>query len=239
MNLLQSTKGILTFILDLIFPIECLACSKGGVFLCESCAKNLKKPEKLKCVVCDSPSPFGITHQNCLSKNKINGLIIALDYHDVNVRTAIGNYKYKLIKDLADPLSEIILDAIKDNSLETLFKNYILIPVPLHAKRLKWRGFNQASLLALNLAKKLPATIEDELVVRNKNTKPQSELKKQERIKNIENAFALKNPDTNLSGKKFLLVDDVATTGATFNEIAKILKKAGAEEVWAIAIARD
>lgn len=239
MNLARPTKRVLNFILDLLFPIECLACHKSGVFLCLDCIKTLKKPEKLKCVVCDKPSPFGKTHQDCVNKNKIDGLIIALDYHDANVRIAIENFKYKLVKDLGENLSQILYDSVLNNSLESLFKTFKILPVPLHTKRLRWRGFNQAEALASNLAEKLSAQTDKELVVRVKNTKPQSELKRDKRLQNLENAFALKNPDTNLSGQKFLLVDDVATTGATFNEIAKVLKKAGAEEVWAIAIARD
>lgn len=239
MTIVQSTKRVLIFILDLLFPIECLACGKSGVFLCPNCIKTLKKPEKLKCVVCDKPSPFGKTHQDCASKNKIDGLIIALDYHDANVRIAIGNFKYKLVKDLGEDLSQILYDSVLNNSLENLFKTFKILPVPLHIKRLRWRGFNQAEILANNLAEKLNTQIDKDLLDRVKNTKPQSELKRDKRLKNIENAFVLKNPDTDLSGQKFLLVDDIATTGATFNEIAKVLKKAGAEEVWAIAIARD
>jgi ComF family protein len=239
MNITVTVKNTLLFILDLLFPIECLACRKSGVFLCPDCIKTFKKPEKLKCVVCDKPSPFGKTHQDCVSKNKINGLIIALDYHDANVRTAIGNFKYKSVKDLGEDLSQILYDSVLNNSLESLFKTFKILPVPLHIKRLRWRGFNQAEVLGNNLADKLNTQTDKNLIVRVKNTKPQSELKRDQRLINLENAFTLKNPDTDLSRQKFLLVDDVATTGATFNEIAKVLKKAGAEEVWAIAIARD
>ena len=115
-------------------------------------------------------------------------------------------------------------------------RDFIVIPVPLHKRRFAWRGFNQAQLLSQDLAGKLGLALDQNLVLRVKNTKPQVDLNREQRKANISDAFALR-PDSLVTDKKFLLIDDVVTSGSTMNEIAKLLKKNKAAEVWAAAVA--
>ena len=119
-------------------------------------------------------------------------------------------------------------------------KNVYIISVPLHAKRLRKRGYNQAELLAKELSKRLNIKFVANILIRAKNTKPQFDLKKGERGKNILGAFIV-NPkfQNKLKGKRFLLVDDITTTGATLRECVKVLKKGGAEKVLAIILAHE
>lgn len=122
----------------------------------------------------------------------------------------------------------------------------IIIPVPLHPRRLRWRGFNQAEILARhlseNIAPGLALPFETDLLERKKYTDPQMKIKNSgERKRNIKNAFALTNsfdPQI-IKNKRVLLVDDIATTGATLFECSKVLKNAGAKEVFGIVIARQ
>lgn len=119
-------------------------------------------------------------------------------------------------------------------------KNVIIIPVPLHPQREKRRGYNQAELLGRELSIRLNIKIAPRMLERSVKTKPQFELKKEERGKNIFGAFSvnLKFQKT-LKGRRIILVDDISTTGSTLRECAKILKKSGAEKVLGITLAHE
>jgi ComF family protein len=110
----------------------------------------------------------------------------------------------------------------------------VLVPVPLHTRRLKERGFNQAVLLAQAFPEKPLAR---ETLVRVRHTPPQTGLNPKERRENVRKAFAVPRPEE-VKGKTILLVDDVYTTGATVRECAKVLLKAGAREVNVLTVAR-
>ncbi len=113
----------------------------------------------------------------------------------------------------------------------------MVIPVPLHVKRLRERGFNQSGILAREIARTCSIPLDCASLERKVDTKPQTALKKTERAKNIRGAFAVTNPD-NVEGKKILLIDDVFTTGSTLRECARVLIRNGAKEVAALTLAR-
>ena len=157
-----------------------------------------------------------------------------MDYANPKNIEIIGAYKYKFVEKLAQPLSEIMIANILQLNLNEFFKEFTIIPVPLHKKRFLWRGFNQSEILALELAKKLGLSMEKDIVVRSRFTKPQTKLNSAQRQSNIKNAFEV---NKTLKPTKILIVDDVFTTGATVNEIARILKQNGAKDVWALTLA--
>ncbi|OGE79712.1 MAG: hypothetical protein A2660_03015 [Candidatus Doudnabacteria bacterium RIFCSPHIGHO2_01_FULL_45_18] len=221
-------------ILDLVFPIACLVCSVDGTYLCQKCHDKLARLAKQKCLVCQKPSPFGKTHPECRTKNSVDGAIAALDYKNRDVQKIIETFKYNFVSDLAVPLSELLVEAIKSQNLSEYFQDFIIVPIPLHTRRHNWRGFNQALLLSQTLSEHLNIPLQDQLVRRHKFTKPQTTLNAEARKKNIENAFELSgNPEN----KKILLVDDVVTSGSTANELAKLLKRGKAAEVWILTSA--
>jgi len=185
-------------------------------------------------VICEKPAPFGKTHPICVTRNCVDGSISALTYKDKNVKRIIEVFKYNFVSDLAAPLAELIVETINKQNLENYFQDFVLVPIPLHPRRKNWRGFNQAGLLSMELSKLLNIKIEDKLVSRVKYTKPQVNLGSDDRKKNMLGAFALNGIGFN---KKIILVDDVITTGSTANELAKILKRAGAEEIWVLTAA--
>lgn len=117
------------------------------------------------------------------------------------------------------------------------FNNLLLIPVPLHKQRFRWRGFNQSELIAKNIANILNLELSYSDLTRIKNTRPQAKTNKAGRMKNIKNSFIWNGP--RLNQRNVLLLDDVATTGTTMNECAKVLKQAGANEIWGLAIAKN
>ncbi|MBX4205199.1 MAG: ComF family protein [Candidatus Doudnabacteria bacterium] len=214
---------------DLVFPISCIICGQGEKFLCESCQAKLTRLDKQLCVVCKKPAAYGKTHSTCVTRNTLDGIISALSYTDKRTKKLIGTFKYQFISDLAAPMSHMIVEEITKQGITGYFAEFTIIPVPLHKRRLNWRGFNQAELLAEALGKNLNIPVDKTLVTRAKFTTPQIELKAEQRKTNIENAFETKNTTVG----RYLLVDDVVTTGSTLNEIAKLLKKHGATEVWA------
>jgi ComF family protein len=118
--------------------------------------------------------------------------------------------------------------------------NVVLVPIPLHPRRLRWRGFNQAELLGELIAKNLGIKFIPDLLIRVKNTEPQVKLDKDQRQINIRHAFILnKNSQfDNLKICNFVLFDDVWTTGATLKEAGKVLKRNGTKKVWGLTIAR-
>ncbi|MBI4842921.1 MAG: ComF family protein [Nitrospirae bacterium] len=109
------------------------------------------------------------------------------------------------------------------------------VPVPLYTKRLKERGFNQSALLGKHIANRAGVPLMLNVLVRSRNTLPQVGLSAKERRKNIMNAFDVVSHES-VKGKKVMLIDDVFTTGATVNECSKVLKKAGAEEVFVVTL---
>ena len=113
----------------------------------------------------------------------------------------------------------------------------VLVPVPIHKKKLQTRGYNQAEVLARQLTDQTGIPMEADLVLRKKNTLPQKELDHEERRRNLREAFALKHPDKKLPYKRILLVDDIYTTGSTVDALAALLKQAGAEEICFVAVA--
>ncbi len=234
MEIKTNLKKIGGFFADLVFPIECLVCGKSGSYLCDTCKDKLPKMEWQQCLVCQKPSPFGKTHTECVTRNSVDGALSALPHKNKNVYEIIKTFKYDFVSSLSTPLASLIVQTIKDQGLENYFQDFIIIPVPLHNRRYNWRGFNQALLLSLALAKNLGTKVDEHLVIRKKYTQPQVKLSAYERKQNMENAFELVGDATN---KKIILVDDVITSGSTANELAKLLKQAKALEVWVVSAA--
>jgi ComF family protein len=149
------------------------------------------------------------------------------------VRQAILQLKYKHLKALAAPLSQLLAEYLGSHPL----KGEVLIPVPLYPKRLRERGYNQASLLAKELGKLVGLPVEDDTLIRVKDSVPQARTKSAiERRRNVRDAFACHQP---LEGRQILLIDDVCTTGATLDACAIALKAAGAGSVWGLTVARE
>jgi ComF family protein len=146
---------------------------------------------------------------------------------------AIHQFKYAPKGYLGDILGPLLAEfAGQRFSAERL----LVVPVPLHPRRLRERGFNQSLALARHVAKRLKADLDYLSLRRMKYTVPQTGLGKEERQKNVRGAFRLKD-NKSVKGRAVLLVDDVATTGSTLNECAGVLRKAGCEKVFCLALA--
>ena len=217
--------------LDLLFPKRCVSCGKFGAYICKDCFAKIEFIQKPVCPVCQRQAVGGKTHPGCQGRLRLDGLVVATRYSG-SVKKAIAKVKYKWAYDIA----KILIDLIVVNLWKfDLASDLILVPVPLHVRRKKWRGFNQAEILAKSLSLKFNQPY-GEYLARIIETASQVGLKKDERKKNVKGAFRLRT-GADVSGKNILLVDDVYTSGATMQEACRVLKKAGAKTVWAMAVA--
>jgi ComF family protein len=185
-------------------------------------------------------TPDGRTCLSCKKKSSLGGLIIASAYTQFSIAKAVHLFKYRFIDELHVPLGDLLVKVLRKTELPL---PDLIVPVPLHKRRLRWRGFNQSSLLASHLANNLLSqneiSLDKHVLIRNRYTVPQMGISDYaSRKNNIGGAFSI-SPNSDIKNKTILLVDDIATTGFTLFECANVLKKAGAKEVFAIVIARQ
>jgi len=228
------------FLLELFFPRFCLLCQKDYNPPTTSSRpdKSGQAPGNYLCEDCRAILEISSSHQKYSTKS-FNDLYFALPYQNPLVKNLIQRFKYEpFIKELSESLSSLIIEHFQliEKPLTDFFY-FILIPIPLKEKRLRWRGFNQAEEIAKKLAKFLNLPIYNDVLIKIKETLPQVELSDEERRENIKGTFFCQNKNKIL-GKKILLVDDVYTTGSTLEEAARVLKEAGAREVIGIVVAR-
>ena len=261
-NFLNILKKAKLFAIDLIFPIECLGCGCEGDWLCFSCFRKLTLNQRHYCLACKTENNFGEICPICRPDYALSGVWIAGDYENPILSKLIRSLKYRFAEDISLILANFLALYLKNlinaskatpfdlganlgwRRFETIknsprilleFKNTLLIPVPLHKKRERWRGFNQAKTIAELLAIKFKLPLATGLI-RLKHRPPQAKLSEIERKKNVVGCYAWQG--NNLNGQNIILLDDVATTGSTLNECARTLKRARAGEIWGLVVAK-
>lgn len=222
-------------LLGLLFPRRCLGCGQPGGYFCSSCRPKIKPLLTQICPVCQKAAISGKTHVRCQTKLSLDGLISLFSYEGI-MQKAIKKLKYRLVTDLAEELASLAV-AFRPSIFNR--QSLFLVPVPLHPRRQRQRGFNQAELLGQILAKKFDWSVQTELLVRSRSTKPQVSLRRRERWPNIRGAFKL-NPRVtdNLKSATHLIFDDVWTTGSTLKECGRVLKRNGVKQVWGLTVAK-
>ncbi len=150
------------------------------------------------------------------------------------IREAIHKLKYQNLRALAVPLAGMLREYLVASPLDV----DVLVPVPLHRKRLRERGYNQAELLALELEKLINIPVATDVLIRLRHTPPQARTTTvEERKRNIADSFACR--DNRLRDQRVLLLDDVATSGTTLDACAAVLKANGVASVWGLVMARE
>ncbi len=220
--------------LNLLFPQRCVGCGKEGDFICNSCCHSLPRIVPPLCPKCGRPQLSGILCPSCVGwQAQIDGIRSPFRFDGV-IRQAIYQLKYKNLRALATPLAQLLNDYLTTNPLP----GEILVPVPLHRKRLRERGYNQSSLLAKELGKLAQLPVADNGLNRQRHAPPQVRTSTiAERQSNVAGAFTCS--DYRLRDKQVLLIDDVATSGATLDACAAALKTAGATSVWGLVLAKE
>lgn len=239
MNILEKINKLTELLFDLIFPKFCIGCKKEGFYICPDCKSRLQINYYPFCAHCKNKIPANQKYLH--HKSMIKLCLSPFSYDNILIRDLIHNFKYNFIKSIGPELAEFQIEAIKKSSFYNQIKNtpqdFLLTPVPLHKKRFAWRGFNQSEILAKKISKALGIDMFFELK-KIKNTPPQIDmLDKERRQENIKNAFICDKPKK-IKRKIVILIDDMITTGSTLEECAKVLKKNGAKEVWALTLAK-
>ena len=218
-----------------------------GPFLCSTCLAGFLPLESPLCSVCGFmfTSREGGDHVcgDCLESPKKFKIARSTGVYDRAFMEVIHCFKYKGKIQLARPLGMLLFFALMNHWTQNSID--LVLPVPLHPKKIRSRGFNQAFLLirdwehvAAKVQIELPfKKIDHTLLVRNKWAEQQTGLGRKKRLANVKNVFSLDNRSM-ISDKKILLVDDVYTTGATVNECANVLIKGGARHVNVLTLAR-
>jgi ComF family protein len=230
-------------LLDIFFPISCLGCKTDETWLCEKCFSEIKILASQVCPLCENV----LTRQGKLCpsckrqrKSHFDCLVVATSYENPFVKQMIHALKYRFVEDLAEPLARLLTKSLLQNEIPL---PDCLVPVPLHPRRLRWRGFNQSLLIAQKVSEGLAPLLKIEILQileRRRHNRPQMEIKKyQDRLDNVKGIFHPQNKALNLKNKTVLLLDDIATTGATLEECARVLKEKGAKKVYAAVIARQ
>lgn len=228
----------------IFFPSFCELCSSllefpGEKVVCHACLESIKAPRSSYCIICGrffeywgephicaeckkNPPPFSF-HRSCGKyQEKLKDIILL--------------YKYRMFQVLSKDLA-LLFGRILGKDSELWREVEAVVAVPLHPKKLRKRGFNQAKSVAKILAEHEGLEFIEEGLVKTKNIPPQTSLMAGERKRNVIGTFGIKKADR-ISGKTVLLIDDVYTTGSTLRECSAVLKKAGAKEVKALTLAQ-
>jgi ComF family protein len=244
-TLATGGRRFIATLLDLVFPRDCCGCdtplspSTPGAF-CAGCLARIRPIAHPMCPVCGIPRPPGILPcPRCVAAPPAFTRARAVAYYstpgeDQNpLARAIWRLKYERRADIAPRLGAFFRAALPYASREC----DLVIPVPLHRDRLRWRGFNQACLLAIPVAHRLGLPLSTRALVRRRETAPQVSLPDGARHRNVRGAFVAPAP-ARVAGRRILVVDDVYTTGATVTECARALRRAGARSVEVLTLCR-
>jgi len=249
-------------LINTIFPPRCVFCGALGDVFCEDCMSTCSLLKEQRCVVCDRPSINGETHlyhlksksslqlyrennnprlkDNSVNANLSNHLpsqFISTFIYEKNVRECIRLSKY----------SSRLFSCLKRLSFEGVnivyewgmcFKDFVVLPIPVSKNKEKLRGFNQADIISKIFAKRFDLIVDNSVLFRVKDKQAQHSLSRAERFENIKNSFDVGRSRDGVVGKKFILVDDICTTGATFLEASRVIFDAGAMDVKCFSLSK-
>jgi competence protein ComFC len=232
--LAQRLEQLRKTAIDFFFPTRCVGCGRVGNFLCTDCYMALPHIYLPVCTRCGKPETSGPFCPTCWGwESHIDGIRSSFRFDGV-IRQAIHEFKYKNLRAIASYLAEFLFHYLQTNFLT----GNVLVPVPLHPRRLRDRGYNQSGLLAGELGKLAGIPVEKGCLVRSKYSPAQTRSANiEERRINVADAFQCVN--SSLNGNRVILIDDVCTSGATLEACATAIKSTGAASVWGLTLARE
>ncbi|MDB2415140.1 ComF family protein [Rickettsiales bacterium] len=238
----KAAKSIINNVVNIIYPPQCFSCNVSIYehgHLCPECWESIQFVRPPYCQKCSFPFEYSIEGENlcaeCIkSPPAFNKARCAFLYDD-NSRKIVTSFKFGDKTHSHMTLAKMMISSATD-----LLKEVdIIVPVPLHRLRLLKRKYNQSAILAHSISKYTDIAVVPDLLIRNRNTPPQSGLTQRQRHKNMKNAFSVREKYHQfIDEKKVMLIDDVMTTGATIEACTKALFKSGAAEVYVLTLAR-
>ncbi len=241
-NLIEFKRQLIKNGLNLLFPAQCVNCDEGvdqpGSF-CAQCWSQLTFITDPRCVQCGYPFEYhtddNMKCASCLTNPPSFDSGVSVIQYDAASKASILAFKHADRTDLAPAFARWLVTA----GNEAITNDALICPVPLHKKRLQKRRYNQAALLAKEVAELTNSRYVPDVIQRIKNTPSQGNKNAKDRIKNVKNAFRLNSKwRQTIVGKHIILIDDVYTTGATLNACAACLKKAEVNKVSILTLSR-
>jgi ComF family protein len=246
----NHSRWMLRYLVNFIYPPRCAACEARldlGTLarVCERCIALIERVPEPICQVCGVPlqhpdSARSYWCRTCAQSRPYFGRARAVARYRPGISedgqvvpSIIRRHKYGRDQSLSRALAQCLGETLPLNG-----DDYdLVIPVPLHRRRLRWRGFNQAALMGVAVAGRIGCTLDVATLTRTRDTPPQTSQDSGQRRQNVRGAFAVTRPHR-IANRSLLLVDDVMTTGATLNECARTLLAAGARRVDVLTLAR-
>ena len=233
-------RKLIRYVGGTFFPPFCVHCGREGKWLCALCEQKLTAFPHTICPSCNIRTIEGRLNPSCIDKTGLARFLAVYPLRNSVAAALIYGYKYRHGSILHQSIFTLMHTWIQEQSLDALLtqKAVLVIPVPLHERRERWRGFNQAGLLARDIARHYNLPLSENILTRVKHTPSQLEMPRlKEREENMQDAFTVSEGATS-KNKCILLVDDVYTTGATMRACAKALREAGVREIWGMTFAR-
>jgi len=241
---MNMPRRFFNFLLDLLFPWQCIYCHReveSDYPLCKDCLHQIPIFDDFICPVCQKRlSNSNQKHHSCQGKTHLTALGVISLYENPILKETIRYFKYKQIKSLVQPLSLLAIQFLENSFYFSQLpkNNLLIIPLPLHLRKKKQRGFNQSELIAKKVVDYFHFPLRSDILLRIINNPAQVTIKGIEQRKlNVQGIFQVRNRET-LKNKFVFLIDDVYTTGATMEEAAKFLKLNGAKKVIGLVLAK-
>ncbi len=238
-----------------IFPSECRFCSApltniSRLPVCVDCQSKIMPLQGQRCSICAQPLPQGMPHQQsrgtcfeCSRDLPLFERAVAFGGYEHELREMVHLLKYQHVRPAAEFLGALVAEAATE-ILPVMSDRVLVVPVPLYKAKLRERGFNQAEMLALETTRRLTKIVPTKkfelrtsLLFRKRATESQVGMTREQRKTNLRGAFTVPNKNA-VKDREILLIDDVLTTGATVGECARVLRRAGAAQVWVATVAR-
>lgn len=253
-SLVSSAGSVAESLFATLFPSDCRICGAPLVNIsrlpvCDDCLSSIHPIADGVCAVCGERlvSIHAFAGQDeepvcglCRRLNPPFEKAAAYGSYDGGLRELIHLLKFEQVRPAANVLGRMLAEVIAGLEIAFAADSMLVVPVPLHARKLRQRGFNQAELIARAAMKVRRAehyALLPKLLERRRETKSQIGLTSHQRRENLRGAFAVTDPPA-IAGREVLLVDDVYTTGTTASECARVLRRAGASKVWVATVAR-
>jgi ComF family protein len=237
-----------------IFPSECRFCNAplsntSRLPVCTDCSSKIVPLVGLRCKLCAQSLPEGYPNAHdgrcgeCAHEVPAYTRAVSFGAYENELREMIHLLKYKHVRSAADFLGALIAESAT-SLVPEMAESVLVVPVPLYKRKLSERGFNQAEMLAYATTSRLSKQIKrtkfetmTSVLFRRRATESQVGMTREQRKTNLRGAFAVPRKDR-VKGRDILLIDDVLTTGATVSECARVLRRAGAAQVWVATAAR-
>ena len=228
-NLLKRAGGAL---LDLLLPECCVVCKREGSYLCPDCEPDLPLLQRPYCFLCASPRVPQLCGSCRRSAPAFDSVRAPFEFRG-SARRIVHDLKYRHVRIASPHVARLLAEYLERNP----YPVDAYCPVPLHPRRERSRGFNQSELIVRELSELTGVPVETSILLRTRNTLPQVSMETTgDRQRNIDDAFECMS---DVEGRRYMLIDDVVTTGSTMSACADALKDAGAANVWGLAFARQ